>query len=273
MHRLAVHNIARSTYGKPEGTEVPFVSVHFSLDGSGSGLSSLVMPRQPRPIADGLLYHGLNRGNNRATVFEGPADFQAFLRALGQTQLRYHFRLYGYCLMSNHFHLLLAPGPGQSISRILQSLTVAHTWRYHKGHGTSGHVWQGRSKSPVIEDDDHALTVLRYMEGNPLSARMVRDLAAYPWSSYAVHGLGKADPLLTPLPAWERLGRDERSRQAYWRDWVHTPLAERELTAVRKAIVSGQPYGSPSWVEAMATALGLNLARRPRGRPPKEAKK
>ena len=80
---------------------------------------------------------------------------------------RYPFALFGYCPMSNHFHLLLKPGSGQSISRILQSLSVAHTWRYHKRHRTSGHVWQGRFKSPVIQDDDHLLVVLRYIEANP----------------------------------------------------------------------------------------------------------
>src|SRR5215467_7196105 len=99
--------------------------------------------------------------------------------------------------MSNHFHLLLAPEPGVSISRILQSLTVAHTWHFHRQQCTSGHVWQGRFKSPVVQDDDHALVVLRYIEANPLRAGMVADLANYPWSSYPAHGLGRADPLLS----------------------------------------------------------------------------
>src|SRR5438876_4693495 len=99
--------------------------------------------------------------------------------ALARAQGRYPFRLYGYCLMTNHFHLLLQPADGQSISRILQSLTVAHTWHYHRAHGTVGHVWQGRFKSPAVQDDDHALVVLRYIETNPLRAGMVQDLAAY----------------------------------------------------------------------------------------------
>jgi putative transposase len=159
------------------------------------------------------------------------------------------------------------------VVRALALHIVAHTWRYHKAHGTSGHVWQGRFKSPVIEDDEHALTVLRYIEANPFRARMVRDLAGYPWSSYLVHGLGKQDPLLSPLPCWERLGQDEGRRQAYWRTWVHTPLTDRELAAVRKAVVTGRPFGSPGWVEATAGALGLKLTARPRGRPPKQKEK
>jgi len=119
------------------------------------------MGRLARPIEEGLVYHALNRGNNRAPVFSDASDFRAFLEALGQTQGRYPFRLLGYCLMTNHFHLLVRPEPGQSISRILQSLTVAHTWRYHKRRRTSGHVWQGRFKSPLIQDDAHLLVVLR----------------------------------------------------------------------------------------------------------------
>ena len=229
------------------------------------------MRHQPRPVADGLLYHALNRGNNRAAVFFGPDDYATFLRALAQR--RYPFVLHGYCLMTNHFHLLLAPGPGLSVSRILQSLTVAHTWQYHRAHDSSGHVWQGRFKSPVVQDDDHALVVLRYIEANPLRAGLMTDLAEYQWSSYQVHGRGAANPLLSPLPGWSELGRSEAERQGHWRRWVHQPLTERELAAVRRSITSGRPYGSAPWTAATAEAIGLRLAERPRGRPKKRPEK
>jgi len=231
------------------------------------------MPRLPRPVADGLLYHALNRGNNRAAVFAAPADYRAFLAALAQTQGRYPFGLYGYCLMTNHFHLLLAPEPGVSISRVLQSLTVAHTWRYHRGRGSVGHVWQGRFKSPIVQDDEHALIVLRYIEANPLRAGMVSDLADYPWSSYQAHGEGRGDALLRPLAAWEALGRGEQERQAHWRRWAHTPLTERERAAVRQAVVSGRPFGAATWVEQTASVIGLPLCQRTRGRPRKDLQK
>lgn len=124
------------------------------------------MGRPLRPVADGLVYHALNRGNNRQRVFGDDGDYRAFLRALAQTQGRYPFALFGYALMGNHFHLLLRPEAGQSISRILQSLTVAHTWRYHRRHGGVGHVWQGRYKALPIAQDGQLLTVLRYVERN-----------------------------------------------------------------------------------------------------------
>ena len=145
------------------------------------------MGRPLRPNDDGLTFHALSRGNDRQDVFHDDADRHAFLASLGQTQLRYPFRLYGYCLMTNHFHLLLRPEPGVAIGRVMQSLLVAHTWRHHKRHRGSGHVWQGRYRSPTLQDDDHLWTVLRYIEANPLRAAMVADPADYPWSSYPAH--------------------------------------------------------------------------------------
>src|SRR5262245_26654663 len=135
------------------------------------------MGRLTRPTADHLVFHALNRGNNRQTIFHEPADFRLFLNALRQTRERYPFDLFAYCLMRNHFHLVVAPQPGQIISRILQSLTVAHTWHFHKRLRTSGHVWQGRFKSPLVETDEHLLTLMRYVESNPLRAGLVSDLA------------------------------------------------------------------------------------------------
>jgi putative transposase len=215
------------------------------------------MGRLPRAIDDGLVYHALNRGNNRATVFADDGDHLAFLQALAVTKDRYPFRLLGYCLMTNHFHLLLRPEPGQSISRILQSLTVTHTWRYHKRHHTSGHVWQGRFKSPVIQDDIHLLIVLRYIEANPLRAQMVVDPAEYRWSSYQQHGLGRHDPLLSPFPEWDELGRTEAERRKRWRAKVRAAQNEPELDAVRRSLRSGRPLGATTgpiaWPNAWAS--------------------
>ncbi len=219
-----------------------------------------------------MVYHALNRGNNRADVFGGPEDHEAFLRSLAKTQERYPFRLFGYCLMTNHFHLLLRPGAGQSISRIVQSLTVAHTWRYHKRHRTVGHVWQGRFRSPVIEDDEHLLVVLRYIEANPLRAGMVTDLGEYPWSSYPAHGLGRADPLVSPMPEFDALGRSPWERQSRRRRKVHAAPKQDEIDRVRESLRSGKPLGSAEFVETKAQILGLNLNPRRRGRPRKSEK-
>ncbi len=227
------------------------------------------MPRPLRPIDDGLIYHVINRGNNRQPVFHKPADFQAFLTALAELKERKPFQLYGYCLLSNHFHLLLRPTGEATISRIMQSLLVSHTQRHHRRHRSGGHVWQGRFKSPVIQNDEHLLTVLRYIEANPLRARLVRRADAYPWSSYRLHGLGETDELVDALRLYEMLSPLAKVRQRKWSQKVHQPVEEAKLAAIRRSGATGLPYGDSSWVRRLAKRLELDLAIRPRGRPPK----
>ena len=197
------------------------------------------MGRLHRVIDDGLFYPAINRGNNRADVFAKDADYVAFLETLATTKERYPFQLFSYCLMTNHSHLLLRPKPGQSISRILQSLTVAHTWRYHRQHKTSGHVWQGRFKSPVIQDDLHLLVVLRYIEANPLRAAMFGDLADYRWSSYQSHGMGRDDPLLSDFPEWLELGATDAERRRHRFPDPHVRRPGAGLPAVHRGVPQG----------------------------------
>jgi len=228
----------------------------------------LAMPRPLRPIDAGLIYHVINRGNNRQAVFRKPADYQAFLDSLADLKARKPFKLYGYCLLNNHFHLLLRPLE-TPISRIAQSLLVSHTQRYHKHHRSGGHVWQGRFKSPVIQDDEHLLTVLRYIEANPLRAKLVARAEKYPWGSYAVHGEGKRNDLVDPLAPYESLGPYPKVRQRRWAEKVHRPLEEATLVRLRRSSETGLPYGDERWVERLAEKLGLDLTIRPRGRPRK----
>jgi putative transposase len=226
------------------------------------------MPRPLRPIADGLTYHVINRGNNRQPVFHGEGDYLAFLKALADLKERKPFDLYGYCLMGNHIHLLLRPRQG-TISRIVQSLLVSHTQRYHRFHHSGGHVWQGRFKSPVIQDDDHLLAVLRYIEANPLRARMVEHAGEYRWSSFGSHGDGRTDELLSPVVPYESLAAGAAARRRRWSAYVHQKPDDCELTAIRRSSETGMPYGERSWVDRLCRRLKLDLTIRPRGRPKK----
>ena len=226
------------------------------------------MPRPLRPIDADLIYHIIDRGNNRQDVFHKPADFEAFLKALRDLKERKPFKLYGYCLLNDHFHLLMRPLQAP-ISRIMQSLLVSHTQRYHKHHRSGGHVWQGRFKSPVIQDDEHLLTVLRYIEANPLRAQIVDRAEDYRWSSYHVNALGVADDLVDPLSAFQELSPYAKVRRTKWAAVVHRPIEEAKLAAIRRCSATGLPYGSEAWVKRLAKKLDLDLAIRPRGRPRK----
>ncbi len=229
------------------------------------------MPRPLRPIADGLVYHVINRGNGRQNVFLNEDDYLAFLNAAAELKERKPFDLFGYCLMPNHVHLLLRPGSGQSVSRIMQSLLVSHTQRYHRHHGTGGHVWQGRFKSPVIQEGDHLLCVLRYIEANPVRAKIVAEAGDYRWSSYAAHGQGQPDELLSPLPEYEALAAYPAVRCRRWSALVHEVAPDSELSAIRRSTETGLPLGERAWVTRLAKKLDLDLTIRPRGRPKKQA--
>jgi len=228
-------------------------------------------PLRPQPDPEGATtFHALNRGNNRADVFFDDGDRLAFLDAIAKAKARYPFRLYGYCLMSNHVHLALRPEPGESISRIMQSITVAHTWRHHRLHGSSGHVWQGRFKSPAIQDGDPLLTLLRYIEANPLRAGIVKKPVDYPWSSHAARVSVSRDPLLDDFPEWAELGANEKSRRAAWRRRVARPLDDAELSRVRESSATGRPLGTNEWAVETLARLGCAPALpKRRGRPPK----
>jgi len=229
------------------------------------------MPRPLRPIAEGLVYHVINRGNGRQPVFFREGDYLAFLGAIADLKERKPFELYGYCLMTNHIHLLLRPLQ-TPISRIVQSLLVSHTQRYHRHHQTCGHVWQGRFKSPVIQDDDHLLCVLRYIEANPLRAKMVEAAGEYRWSSFAAHGQGEANELLDPVPAYDALAAYAAVRRRRWAAYVHQTPPEAEMESIRRSNETGLPYGESSWVNNLSKRLKLDLAIRPRGRPRKKSK-
>lgn len=174
--------------------------------------------------------------------------------------------------MSNHFHPLLRPEPGVAIGCVMQSLLVSHTWRYHRRHRGCGHVWQGRFKSPPVQDDGHLWAVLRYIEANTLRAGIVADPADYRWSSYPARQAGRPEPLVVDPPGWSDLGDSPGARAQAWLGKVLAALSEDEVAAIGRSLARGRPYGEPAWSDGQAATLGLGPADRLRGRPRKAEK-
>ena len=208
----------------------------------------------------GLCFHVLNRGNGHNAVFHKDGDYAAFLNLLVQANERVPMRLLSYCLMPNHFHLVLWPFGDGDMSRWMQWLMTAHVRRYHRHYNSSGHVWQGRYKSFPIEEDDHLLTVMRYVERNPVRAKSIpiRKAQRWPWSSLGCPPKDVDLPPLTPGPV---------ARGDDWLDWVNQPQTETELKALRESISRSRPFGTKSWQHDTAKKLGLESTLRPRGRP------
>jgi putative transposase len=214
------------------------------------------MPRTARASVGNLCYHVLNRGNARQQVFFKDGDYAAFLKAMSHACVEVPMRVVGWCLMPNHFHLVLWPHHDGDLSDWMQWLCNTHVRRYHRHYRSSGHLWQGRFKAFAIEQDEHLLTVLRYVERNALRASLVERAELWPWSSLHTM-LSFADA--GPVP-----------RPADWIDLVNEPMTEAELTRLRDSVNRGRPFGSEPWQHATAKRLGVEASLRPRGRPRKE---
>ena len=215
------------------------------------------MPRIARGLADGAVYHVLNRGNGGQRVFRGDSDYLCCEALLLRAKERYPLELLAYCLMPNHFHLVVRPIHGRDVSRFVQWLLTSHVRRHHRKNGTTGHVWQGRFKSFLIQEDDHLLTVMRYVERNPVRAGLTDTAVQWPWSSHA-ESIGERERQLTdPCPL---------DLPHTWSSFVNLPLTDAELQDVRKSVNRQAPYGVPEWQRHMCSEHGLQSTIR-RGRP------
>lgn len=222
------------------------------------------MPRTARAAVGGLCYHVLNRGNARAEVFHKPEDYDAFLDLFAPACERLRMRVLGWCLMPNHFHLVLRPYDDGDLSRWMQWLMTAHVRRYHRHYHGDGHVWQGRFKAFPVQADDHLTTVLRYVERNPLRAALVERAEQWRWSSLAARS--RRPPLRFPDASPVKLPRN-------WTELVNRPQTEAEVSAVRRSLERGSPLGGDVWQRRTAGRLHLEHTLRPRGRPRKDLKK
>ncbi len=220
------------------------------------------MGRPHRVTRGGLVYHVLNRANGRKTILDSDADYEAFERVLEQAVERFEMRLLAYCVMPNHWHLIVWPRETGELSRFTGWLTLTHTqrWHAHRQSIGTGHVYQGRFKSFPIHDDRHFYTACRYVERNALRANLVKRAEDWRWGSLARWMSGTAAER-SMLAAWPK------ARGSRWCDRVNAPQTEEELAALRRCVERGRPFGGDDWCDRIARQLGLESTLRPRGRP------
>ncbi len=171
-------------------------------------------------FTEAACYHVINRGHARERVFHDDDDRAYFLKLLVRYRDAFELRIYHYCLMSNHFHLLLQIPEVKQLSRCVAGLLVAYWHHYRRRYGLVGHLFQGRFKSPAIEADSYLLSCGRYIERNPLEAGMIVEPWHYPWSSCAAYALGKTDALLAPNPWYEGLASEAAARARRWQEFL-----------------------------------------------------
>jgi putative transposase len=193
-----------------------------------------------------MVFHVLNRGVGRGALFEKPADYEAFERVLDETLRIRRLRICAYCLMPNHWHLVVWPEGDGDLAAFMQQLTNTHVkrWKQHRHEIGFGHLYQGRYKSFPVECDDYFYQVVRYVERNALRANLVGRAELWPWSSLAL--ANRATPAAGRIQAWPL------PRPVDWLESVNRCETEAELAAIRHCVNRGCPCGKPDWVAATA---------------------
>ena len=216
------------------------------------------MARPPRIVLPDTCYHFLNRGNRQSTIFHEDRDYEAFLGLMREAHQRVPMPVIAGCLMPNHLHLVVRPLADSDLKLWAHWLFTKHASHYHAKYGTSGHVWQGRYKAIPIQQDEHLLTVMRYVERNALRSRLVASPEHWRWGSsrwrLSNHPpIALAEPPV-PLPA-------------NWLTFVREPQSITEIAEVRNCIAKRRPFGSSEWTAATMAASGRKA--NPVGRPRK----
>lgn len=217
------------------------------------------MPRISRGETAGGIYHIVNRGNMRMEVFNDAEDYDYFLELLAKGLKKTGVELHAYCLMPNHFHLLVVPQKEDSLSKLMQWLMTSHVRFYHKKHKTSGHVWQGRYKSFIVEQESYYLAVIRYIEANALRANLVSK--AEEWLYGSLYERIDQNRQLLHAPYMD-LGND-------WYTYVNEAIYAKELKKIRNSVNRQAPLGNEQWQLETATKYGQLSTLRERGRPKK----
>jgi putative transposase len=227
------------------------------------------MPRKPRFYLPNMPVHVVQRGHSREAVFYEADDYTAYLAWLREGAQRYHCAIHAYVLMTNHVHVLATPADRDGLSRMMQYVGRRYVPYINNHYGTSGTLWEGRYKASLVQDDHYLLACMRYIELNPVRAKLVKYARAYRWSSYRANGGGRADPLITAHPHYLALAKTAALRREAYRSLFKAHLDERELKEIRAAWQTGTPLGNNRFKAIVEAKLKTTIGYAKRGRPAK----
>jgi len=220
------------------------------------------MGRSPRVDIGNIIYHVVNRGNFRFSLFKDDGAYDDFLRIIKKALEVAPMRVLAYCLMPNHWHMVLYPERDGDLSRFMQLVTLTHTQQYHARQKTRGygHIYQGRYKSFPVEDDRYFLNLVRYVERNAKRAAFVERAEHWKWSSAYIRAYGSESQgkFLSEWPCEE---------PEDYLSWLNESQPREEIENIRYAARKSRPYGSATWTAKMIERFGLESTQRNPGRP------
>jgi len=222
------------------------------------------MPRKYRIVVAGRPHHVIQRGNRRQNVFFYPGDKSLYLKLLKEQIKKYEVEVWAYCLMDNHVHLILVPKTTEGLAKAVAETNRSFACMINKRYGWRGYLWQGRFISFVM-DEIYLIRAMRYVENNPVRAKIVESAWDYPWSSARKHINKAEDSLVTDCIATELIED--------WSLYLKTPEVEDILDKIRKCNSSGLPLGGVDFIGKLAIDHGLksgDLVPKSVGRPKKK---
>ena len=223
------------------------------------------MARLPRVVVVDVPHHVTQRGNARQAIFATDADRLTYLALLREHCCLHDLSLLGYCLMSNHVHLIAVPHNPEALAQSLKQAHGRYASYWNARRSSSGHVWQGRFYSCPL-DEPHLWRALRYAELNPVRAQMVATAEQWRWSSAAVHCGAMGSDAMLETERWSK-----RWTVGEWRQYLADAESSADLNALRRCTHTGRPLGSPEFVTELEKAMLRPLAPQKGGRPKKPA--
>jgi putative transposase len=227
------------------------------------------MPRVGRLVLPNYPHHIVQRGHNRQVVFVEPDDYQRYITDLRELKDAFGIKVYAYCLMTNHVHLLLAPDESVSgLSQLMKTLSARTTRYRNRLEGRSGTLWESRYKSSLVQTDAYLLSCCRYIELNPVRAGMVADAADYPWSSYLARMATAPERNWLDLdPCFTALGATGEEQRRRYDEFVRQSIPPGEWSLIRGALQRGQLTGNSRFIDEIERVTGIRIELRGRGRP------
>ncbi len=221
------------------------------------------MPRTGRVLLPNYPHHVVQRGHNRQAVFAVDADYRYYLETLRTWKVEFDIRVYAYCLMTNHVHLLLEP-PDEvaSLGRLMKRLAGRQTRYVNRLEGRSGSLWEGRYKSSPVQTEQYFLSCCRYIELNPVRAGMVAHPDQYHWSSFRARKFGVGNEWLDRHECYMALGESERARRDRYMRFVEQDIDDNEITLIRTSLQRGQLTGDTRFIDQVEQITGRRIVHR-----------
>lgn len=184
----------------------------------------------------------MQRGNGRGDIFRSAGDYELFLVALATAAKRFQLSIHAYVLMTNHFHLLATPAGASSIAHTMQTVGRRYVPYFNQQYGRSGGLFEGRYRSTIVGDERYLMTCMRYIDLNPVRARIVDRPESYRWSSYNAHAMGTTDVLVTTHDVYDRLASTATDLRGCWRTFCAQGVTDAELQHLRADLERGVPW-------------------------------